>query len=300
MNKNKYNLPDFRGQPVVALETTIISHGMPYPQNVETGLAVEEEIRRAGAIPATIGIVDGQIKIGMTRDEIESFGQRHDIVKCSRRDIGYVLANKMSGATTVAATMMLAELAGISVFATGGIGGVHRGAETSMDISADLEEFSKSPVNVVCAGPKAILDVGLTLEYLETKGVPVLVYNSETVPLFFTRSSSYRSPIVVRDPKEIADIISINEDLGFHQASLICNPIPEEHSLDGQYIEEEIQSALKEMDKLGIKGKEVTPFLLQKIVALTGGRSLAANIALIRSNARLAGQIAVELAKNCQ
>lgn len=297
MNKNRFDLPDLSGKPVVALETTIISHGMPYPQNVETALAVEEEIRRAGAIPATIGIIDGKIKIGMTRDEIEEFGQRHDIVKCSRRDLAYCLANHLSGATTVAATMMLAELAGIKIFATGGIGGVHRGATTSMDISADLEEFSKSPVNVICAGPKAILDVGLTLEYLETKGVPVLVYNSETVPLFFTQKSKFQSPTIVKSPEEIAQIIQNNEDLGFHQASLICNPIPEEYSIDGDYIESEIQEALKEMDRLGVKGKEVTPYLLQKIVALTKGKSLEANIALIRNNAYLAGKIAVELTK---
>ena len=282
-------------QPVVALESTIISHGMPYPQNVETALAVEEEIRKAGAVPVTIGILDGKIRVGMTEDEIREFGLRHDIMKCSRRDLAYCIANKKSGATTVAATMMLAKLAGIKVFATGGIGGVHRGAQETMDISADLDEFAKTPVNVVCAGPKAILDIPLTMEYLETKGIPVMSYKSETIPMFFTRESKYKAPMTVNSPKEIADIIKVNETLGFNMGSLICNPIPEEYSLDGEYIEKEIEKAIEEMNKLGIKGKEVTPFLLSKIVKLTEGKSLEANIALIKNNAYLAGLIAKEL-----
>ena len=220
---------------------------------------------------------------------------RHDIMKCSRRDLAYCIANKKSGATTVAATMMLAKLAGIKVFATGGIGGVHRGAQETMDISADLDEFAKTPVNVVCAGPKAILDIPLTMEYLETKGIPVMSYKSETIPMFFTRESKYKAPMTVNSPKEIADIIKVNETLGFNMGSLICNPIPEEYSLDGEYIEKEIEKAIEEMNKLGIKGKEVTPFLLSKIVKLTEGKSLEANIALIKNNAYLAGLIAKEL-----
>ena len=189
MNIKDFQIKDYSGVPAVALETTIISHGMPYPQNVETALAVEEEIRKAGAVPVTIGILDGKIRVGMTEDEIREFGLRHDIMKCSRRDLAYCIANKKSGATTVAATMMLAKLAGIKVFATGGIGGVHRGAQETMDISADLDEFAKTPVNVVCAGPKAILDIPLTMEYLETKGIPVMSYKSETIPMFFTRET---------------------------------------------------------------------------------------------------------------
>lgn len=293
--KNLYNLPDYSGKPAVALETTIISHGMPYPQNVETALAVEAEIRRAGAIPVTIGIVNGEIKIGMTEEEIRAFGLAKDVMKCSRRDIGYCLATKRSGATTVAATMMLAKLANIDIFATGGIGGVHRGVEETMDISADLEEFAKSNVNVICAGPKAILDVKRTLEYLETKGVPIMVYKSDTVPLFYTSKSSFPSPIRVDDPSLIARTIKINNELGFNQASLICNPISEEYSLDQDYIEAEIQKALVEMKEKGIEGKKVTPFLLDKLYHLTGGKSLESNISLIKNNAYLAGQIAVAL-----
>lgn len=295
MNIKDFQIKDYSGVPAVALETTIISHGMPYPQNVETALAVEEEIRKAGAVPVTIGILDGKIRVGMTEDEIREFGLRHDIMKCSRRDLAYCIANKKSGATTVAATMMLAKLAGIKVFATGGIGGVHRGAQETMDISADLDEFAKTPVNVVCAGPKAILDIPLTMEYLETKGIPVMSYKSETIPMFFTRESKYKAPMTVNSPKEIADIIKVNETLGFSMGSLICNPIPEEYSLDGEYIEKEIEKAIEEMNKLGIKGKEVTPFLLSKIVKLTEGKSLEANIALIKNNAYLAGLIAKEL-----
>lgn len=291
------NIPDYSGQPAVALETTIISHGMPYPQNVETALAVEEEIRRAGGIPVTIGIVNGEIKIGMTESEIHAFGQAKDVMKCSRRDIGYCLAMKRSGATTVAATMMLAKLAHIDVFATGGIGGVHRGVEKTMDISADLEEFAKSNVNVICAGPKAILDVKRTLEYLETRGVPVMVYQQDTVPLFYSSSSSFPSPIRVDDPEIIAKTIKINNELGFNQAALICNPISPEYSLDQDYIEEEINKALVEMDKLGIEGKKITPFLLDKLYHLTEGKSLESNISLIKSNAYLAGKIAACLHK---
>lgn len=297
MNKEEmrkmYNLPDYKGKPAVALETTIISHGMPYPQNVETAFAVEEEIRKQGAIPVTIGIVDGEIKVGMTHDEIVAFGQRHDIMKCSRRDIAYCLAHKKSGATTVAATMILAHLCNIDIFATGGLGGVHRGAETSMDVSADMLEFGKTPLTVVCSGPKAILDIPLTLEYLETQGVPIMTYQTETLPLFYSKDSNFKMEMIVDSPDEIADVMRVSDNISLNQGMIIANPIPEEYSLPNAEIEKVIENAVEEMDKLGIKGKEVTPYLLSKIVALTEGKSLESNIALIKNNAKLAAKISV-------
>lgn len=292
------NIPDYSNKPAVALETTIISHGMPYPQNVQTALAVEHEIRKQGAIPVTIGILDGKLKIGMTPDEIETFGKKqHEIMKVSRRDIGYCLANKKSGATTVAATMIFANLANIKVFATGGLGGVHKEATTNFDISADLEEFGKSPVNVVCSGPKAILDIPLTLEYLETKGVPVIGYKTKTLPLFYSKESKYQLEQYGYFPKEIADIIHVYDALNLHQGTIITNPIPDEYSLDATMMDNYINEAIKQCHENGIKGKQITPFLLAKIVELTNGKSLQANIALIKNNAKVAAQIALELTK---
>lgn len=292
------NLPDFTGKPAVALETTIISHGMPYPQNVKTALAVEQTIRDQGAIPVTIGILDGKIKIGMTPDEIEEFGRRHaEIMKVSRRDLAYCVSQGKSGATTVAATMILASLAHIRVFATGGLGGVHRGAQQTFDISADLEEFSRSPVAVVCSGPKAILDIPLTLEYLETKGVPVIGYQTPNLPLFYTRDSKYHLEAETDTPEAAAKLIETTSLLNLHQGMIFANPIPAEYSLDGAKMEKVIEEAVKEADKKGVKGKDLTPFLLAKIVELTEGKSLEANIALIKNNAKVAAQISKALNK---
>lgn len=289
-----YGIPDFSGVPAVALETTIISHGMPYPENVKTALAVEDEVRKAGGVPVTIGIVDGKIKIGMTKEEIEEFGRRHDIMKCSRRDIAYCLSHGRSGATTVAATMILAHMAGIKVFATGGLGGVHRNAQETFDISADMLEFGRTPIAVVCSGPKAILDVGLTLEYLETQGVPVLTYQTDTLPLFYSRESEHKMEMRVETPAEIAAAIRVSDELGLKQGIIVANPIPVEYSLPNDKIEAKISEALHEMDRLSIKGKEVTPYLLSEIVKLTEGKSLESNIALIKNNAYLAAEIAVK------
>lgn len=284
-------------RPVVALESTIISHGMPYPRNVEVALAVEDIIRREGAVPATIGIIDGEPIIGMNPEEIEQFGKRKGILKVSRRDLPYVKANRLWGATTVAATMILANLAGIKVFVTGGIGGVHRGASETFDISADLDELSKTPIAVVCAGPKAILDIGLTMEYLETKGVLVLGYETETLPCFYTRSSNIKLEYNVNSPLEIAKIIKAKDELKLDNGILVTNPIPEQYSLDHDAMEETINKAITKMKSLGIKGKEETPFLLKEIVELTHGESLEANIALVENNAKLGANIAIELAK---
>ena len=284
-------------RPVVALESTIISHGMPYPRNVEVALAVEDIIRREGAVPATIGIIDGEPIIGMNPDEIEEFGKRKGILKVSRRDLPYVKANKLWGATTVAATMILANLAGIKVFVTGGIGGVHRGASETFDISADLDELSKTPIAVVCAGPKAILDIGLTMEYLETKGVLVLGYKTDTLPCFYTRSSNVKLEYNVNSPLEIAKVIKAKDELKLDNGILVTNPIPDQYSLDHSMMEETINKAIAKMKSLGIKGKEETPFLLKEIVELTHGESLEANIALVENNAKLGANIAIELAK---
>ena len=284
-------------KPVVALESTIISHGMPYPQNVETALKVEEIIRSKGAIPATIGIIGGRLKAGLTNEEIDYMGKTKGIAKVSRRDIPFIVSNKKDGATTVASTMIIAAMAGIKVFATGGIGGVHRGAETTMDISADLEELAMTNVAVVCAGAKSILDIGLTLEYLETKGVPVLGYKTDELPAFYTIKSGFKVDFNMDSPKSIADLIHTKWSLSLDGGVLITNPIPEEFSMDEALIEKVISDAVVEASKLGVKGKETTPFLLSKIKEITKGDSLDSNIQLVYNNARLAAEVAVELTK---
>ena len=284
------------GKPVVALESTIISHGMPYPQNVETALTVEKIVREAGAVPATIAIIKGKITVGLTPDEIEYLGKKGlDVIKASRRDLPVLLARGEDGATTVATTMIGAALAGVRVFATGGIGGVHRGAETTMDISADLEELAQTPVMVICAGAKSILDLGLTLEYLETKGVPVIGYQTEELPAFYTRTSGFKVDYRMDTAKEIADAFRVKLDMGLVGGMLVTNPIPEESSMDPEYINQNIADAIDECNRLGIKGKETTPFLLDKIQKLTGGDSLKSNIQLVFNNARLGAAIATAL-----
>lgn len=283
--------------PVVALESTIISHGMPYPKNVETALRVEKEIRDNGAVPATIGIIDGVAIIGMDPEQIELFGKTKGIVKASRRDLPVIFAKKMWGATTVSATMILAAAAGIEVFVTGGIGGVHRGAETTMDISADLQELAKTNVTVVCAGAKAILDLPLTLEYLETMGVPVLGYQTKELPCFYTRSSGLKVDYEISNYEEAARIIKEKRELNLTGGVLITNPIPAQYEMDKDIIDNAIENALKEMDELGIKGKESTPFLLKRITELTGGDSLESNIELVLNNARVGANIAKEYSK---
>ena len=281
-------------KPVVALESTIISHGMPYPKNVQTALKVEETIRANGAIPATIGIIDGVAIVGMSPEEIEQFGKKAGIVKASRRDLPVIFAKKLWGATTVSATMILAKEAGIEVFVTGGIGGVHRGAETTMDISADLQELAKTNVTVVCAGAKAILDLPLTLEYLETMGVPVLGFKTSELPCFYTRSSGLKVDYEIKDYEEAAKIIYEKRQLKLDGGILITNPIPTEYEMDGEIINNAINQALKEMDELGIKGKESTPFLLKRITDITGGDSLESNIELVLNNAKVGANIAKE------
>ena len=285
------------GKPVIALETTIISHGMPYPKNVECALAVEKVIEENGAVPATIGIIEGEPIIGMSHEEIELFGKTKVIEKVSRRDLPKICAEKKWGATTVSATMILAELAGIEFFVTGGIGGVHRKAQETFDISADLDELGKTNVSVICAGPKAILDLNLTMEYLETKGVPVIGYNTDKLPAFFTRTSDLRVDYNAKTPLDIAKIVKAKRDYKLNGGVLITNPIPEEFSMDPTYINAEIDKALVEMEKDGVKGKEETPYLLAKIVELTKGKSLEANIHLILNNAKLGAQIASEYVK---
>ncbi|UYL08539.1 pseudouridine-5'-phosphate glycosidase [Bdellovibrio sp. SKB1291214] len=282
------------GQPVVALESTIISHGMPYPQNFEMALAVEDQVRKNGATPATIAIIDGVLRAGLLRQEIESFAKKGmQITKVSRRDIPVIVAQKKDGATTVASTMIIAELAGISIFATGGIGGVHRGAEESMDISADLEELGQTNVAVICAGAKSILDIGLTLEYLETKGVPVLGYQTSELPAFYTRESGFKVDSKVDSAKELAQILRAKWDLGLKGGVVIANPVPKEYSLDFKEMEKVINDALAEMNQKAIKGKDSTPFLLGKVKELTAGKSLETNIQLVLNNAKLAAEIAV-------
>lgn len=285
------------GQAIVALESTIISHGMPYPQNVKTAREVEDIIRSKGAVPATIAILNGKMKIGLSQEELEYLGQATDVIKASRRDIPYILASKKDGATTVAATMICAELADIPVFVTGGIGGVHRNAEVTMDISADLEELAVSNVAVVCAGAKSILDIGLTLEYLETKGVPVLGYGTESLPAFYTRSSPYSVNYQVGSAEETAAIIKAKWDLGLKGGLVVANPIPEEDALDETEMDRIIERALREAEEQRISGKEVTPFLLGKVKELTDGKSLTANIALVKHNAHVGAEIAVQYAK---
>ncbi len=285
------------GKPIIALESTIISHGMPYPKNVECALQVEKVIRDNGAIPATIGIIEGEPIIGMTPEEIELFGKTKGIAKVSRRDLPIVVANKMWGATTVSATMILASMAGIEFFVTGGIGGAHRKANITFDISADLDELAKTNVTVICAGPKAILDLNLTMEYLETKGVPVIGYNTDKLPAFFTRTSDINVDFNAKTPLDIAKIVKEKRDYKLDGGVLVCDPIPEQYSLAPEYINKEIDKALLEMEKLGVKGKDETPFLLAKIVELTGGKSLETNIHLILNNAELGAKIASEYAK---
>ena len=281
------------GRPVVALESTIISHGMPYPQNVETALNVERIIREAGAVPATIAIIGGRLKAGLTAEEIEYFGKKGQaIAKASRRDLAVLCARGEDGATTVTTTMMIAHMAGIKVFATGGIGGVHRGAETTMDISADLEELAHTPVMVVCAGAKSILDLGLTLEYLETHGVPVIGFGTEELPAFYTRSSGFKVDYRIDTPEELAAAFKAQNDMGLGGGMLVTNPIPEEYSMDPAVINRAIDQAVSECEANGIHGKATTPFLLARVAELTGGNSLASNIQLVYNNARLAARTA--------
>jgi pseudouridine-5'-phosphate glycosidase len=283
------------GKPVVALESTIISHGMPYPQNVQTAREVEQVIRDAGAVPATIAIIDGRICIGLASDQLELLGQSKDAIKVSRRDLAYVLAQKKLGATTVAATMICAQLAGIEVFVTGGIGGVHRGAETSFDISADLQELAQTSVAVVCAGVKSILDIGLTLEYLETHGVPVVSVGQAAFPAFFTRDSGFKADFQLDTPEEQARFIRTKWQLGLQGGVVVSNPVPETSAMKGEEIDAIIIQALREAGEQGVKGKLVTPFLLARIKELTGGRSLVTNIALVKHNALVGAQLAVAL-----
>ena len=282
------------GKPVVALESTIISHGMPYPQNVETALNVERIIRENGAVPATIAIIGGRLKAGLTAEEIEYFGKKGQAIhKASRRDLAVLCARGEDGATTVTTTMIIAHMAGIKIFATGGIGGVHRGAETTMDISADLEELGQTPVMVVCAGAKSILDLGLTLEYLETKGVPVIGFGTKELPAFYTRQSGFGVDYRIDTAQELAKAFKVQNELGFKGGMLVANPIPEEYAMPLDTITAAIDQAIAECNEKGIKGKETTPFLLARVAELTGGDSLASNIRLVYNNAKVAAQTAV-------
>ncbi|MGJ8648141.1 MAG: pseudouridine-5'-phosphate glycosidase [Marinomonas colpomeniae] len=284
------------GKPVVALESTIISHGMPWPQNAETAKKVEQIIRDNGAVPATIAIIDGRLKAGLSNDEIDTLAKAGlSVTKCSRRDLPFVVAQKQHGATTVAATMIIAAMAGIKVFATGGIGGVHRGAQQTFDISADLQELAKTDVAVVCAGAKSILDLALTREYLETLGVPVLGYKTDTLPAFYTRESDHSVDYNLSSAAEIAEFIKAKWDMQLHGGAIIANPIPEEFAMDKAVIDSAINQALAEMEEQGVAGKESTPFLLARVAELTGGNSLASNIQLVFNNARLAAEIAAAM-----
>ncbi len=286
------------GKPVVALESTIISHGMPYPQNVKTALEVEQIIRDNGAVPATIAIIGGRLKAGLTPEEIEYFGKKGpEIAKASRRDLPVLVARGQDGACTVTTTMMIAHMAGIGVFATGGIGGVHRGAETTMDISADLEELGQTPVMVICAGAKSILDLGLTLEYLETKGVPVIGYGTDELPAFYTRTSGFGVDYRLDTPAELAAAFHAQRAMGLKGGMPVTNPIPEEYSMDPAVINKAIDQAIAECQAQGVHGKATTPFLLARVKDLTGGDSLDSNIQLVFNNARLAARTAAELVK---
>lgn len=285
------------GKPVVALESTILSHGMPYPENVEFAHKVEEVVRAQGAIPATTAIIGGKLKVGLNAEELEIMCKAQDVGKVSRRDVAVYLATNKTGATTVATTMLIASLAGIKVFATGGIGGVHRGAQETMDISADLQELAHTPVAVVCAGCKSILDIGLTLEYLETMGVPVLGYKSEDFPAFYCRKSGFGVDYKLEDTIEAAKIMKTKWDLGLEGGLLIANPIPEEYALDFDEMEKVIQTALDMAKKDGIRGKATTPYLLAHIKDLTKGVAFASNVQLALNNAKVASQISVELSK---
>jgi len=285
------------GLGVVALESTIISHGMPYPKNLETAKTLENIVLENGAYPATIAIINGRIKIGLTPSELEFLATSRDIVKVSRRDIAPIIASGKSGATTVAATMFFAKMANIKIFATGGIGGVHRGAETSFDVSCDLLELSKTNVNVVCAGVKSILDIGLTLEKLETLGVPVIGYKTEKFPAFFTLDSGFNVDYRFDSVEDIAKMLKVKSDLNLEGGTLISNPIPKEFEADGTIINNAITKALDDAAKNNIKGKNITPFLLDRIKTLTNGKSLASNIELVKNNAKIASKIAVSLSK---
>ena len=285
-------------RPVVALESTIISHGMPYPQNVQTAETVENIIRDNGCVPATIAIINGVMTVGCTAEEIDMLGRAGTTVpKVSRRDLPVIIAGGMMGATTVATTMYIAHLAGIDVFATGGIGGAHRNSEKTMDISADLDELQQTGVMVVCAGAKSILDIGLTLECLETRGVPVIGYRTKDMPAFYTQKSGYQVDYRLDTPAEIAKAFAVKKAIGMQGGMLLVNPIPDEYAMDSDYINENIKRAVAEAEQLGIHGKETTPYLLDKIQKLTGGQSLAANIQLVYNNARLASEIAKCLCK---
>jgi pseudouridine-5'-phosphate glycosidase len=286
------------GRAVVALESTIISHGMPYPQNVATALQVEAEVRAHGAVPATIAIVGGRLKAGLAHDEIEQLGRAgHAVTKVSRRDMPFIVARGGLGATTVAATMLIAAMAGIRIFATGGIGGVHRGAQESFDVSADLQELAQTPVAVVCAGAKSILDLRLTLEYLETQGVPVVGYQTDALPAFFTRDSAYQVDYRLDSAAEIAAVLKAKWAMGLAGGMVVANPIPEQFAMPRAAIDQAIEQALQEATQQGISGKASTPFLLARVCELTGGDSLASNIQLVLNNARLAAAIAVALAQ---
>ncbi|MCX2722103.1 pseudouridine-5'-phosphate glycosidase [Roseibium sp. DSM 29163] len=283
------------GRPVVALESTIITHGMPFPRNVETARQVEDDIRAEGAVPATIALMDGRIMIGLADADLDRLAQAEDVMKCSRADLTFALATARYGATTVAATMMAAHAAGLKVFATGGIGGVHRGAETSFDISADLDELARTPVCVVSAGAKALLDIPKTLEVLETKGVPVIAYGTEDLPAFWSRSSGLKAPYTLNSAQDIGALLKMRERFPGHGGVLIANPVPREHEIPRDEMTGHIDAAIRKAEAENVRGKDVTPFVLGAILDLTGGRSLETNIALVRNNARLAARIAAEL-----
>ncbi|ARF15424.1 pseudouridine-5'-phosphate glycosidase [Sporosarcina ureae] len=286
------------GKPLVALESTIITYGMPYPENVKAAREVQQIVRDHGAVPATIAIMDGKIKIGLTDDELERFGDSKGVIKASRRDISYLIATKKPGATTVAASMFFADLARIRVFTTGAIGGVHRGVEQTMDISADLEEFARTSVAVVCSGAKSILDLGKTLEYLETKGVPVIGYQTDIFPAFYTRNSAHPVDYRVDEIDMMAEMLRVKWNLGLEGSAIIANPIPEEYAMDQEYMDGLVSDALKEAEEMGISGKNLTPHMLKRVQEMTGGKSLEANIALIKSNAELAAKLAVSFNGN--
>jgi len=301
MNINRERFLDFKeevigaleeNRPVVALESTIIAHGMPYPVNLEVAREVENIIRECEAVPATIAIIEGKIKIGLSREEMELLATSEKVIKASRCDLSIIIAKKLTASTTVAATMVAAHLAGIEVFVTGGIGGVHRGAEKTFDISADLQELARTPVAVVCSGAKSILDLPLTKEYLETMGVPVIGFRSEELPAFYCRESGLKVDYVVNNEKEAAGIIRAMQDLELGGGIIIANPVPEEYALSIEYMNEMIKDAVRAAEKEGIKGKKLTPYLLNKIKELTGGKSLKANIELVKNNARVAAKIA--------
>lgn len=280
------------GKPIVALESTIISHGMPYPKNLETAKRCEEIVREEGAIPATTAIINGRIKVGLSEKELEFMAKDQTIIKASRRDYAYIVSKGLHGATTVATSIITARLAGIKMLVTGGIGGVHRGAEISMDISRDLQEIANQDILVVCAGAKSILDIELTLEYLETHGVTVYGYKTENMPAFYTRDSGYKLDYKVEDYEEVAEAVKVQWELGLHGGAVLANPIPEEYAMDSEKINEAITVALKEAEDRGIEGKEVTPFLLDRVLNVTGGESLEANIQLVENNARIGARVA--------